>query len=88
MPDFAPVLTQEQNIAEGTMGFHFRKPDGFQFRAGQAIDLTLVEPPETDAEGNTRAFRSPAHRQILIWSSPRVGAKARSSESSRRLHSA
>jgi ferredoxin-NADP reductase len=56
MPDFATELTAKENIAEGTMAFHFRKPDGFQFRAGQAIDLTLVDPPETDAEGNTRAF--------------------------------
>jgi ferredoxin-NADP reductase len=38
------------------MAFHFDKPDGFEFRAGQAIDLTLLNPPETDAEGNTRAF--------------------------------
>lgn len=56
MPNFETELTGKENIAEGTMAFHFRKPDGFQFRAGQAIDLTLLDPPETDAEGNTRAF--------------------------------
>ena len=56
MPEFATELKRKENIAEGTMAFHFRKPDGFQFRAGQAIDLTLIDPPETDAEGNTRAF--------------------------------
>ena len=56
MPDFPTELTGKENIAEGTMAFQFRKPDGFQFRAGQAIDLTLIDPPETDAEGNTRAF--------------------------------
>ncbi len=49
-------LRQRQTVAEGTMAFHFVKPAGFQFRAGQAIDLTLLNPPETDAEGNTRAF--------------------------------
>lgn len=38
------------------MAFHFDKPAGFEFRAGQAIDLTLLNPPETDAEGNTHAF--------------------------------
>lgn len=43
-------------IAEGTMAFYFRKPEGFTWKAGQSIDLTLVNPPETDAEGNTRAF--------------------------------
>lgn len=38
------------------MAFHFAKPADFQFRAGQSVDLTLLNPPETDAEGNTRAF--------------------------------
>ena len=56
MPDFETELLSKQEIAEATMAFHFRKPEGFQFRAGQAIDLTLLDPPETDVEGNTRAF--------------------------------
>lgn len=49
------LLGREQ-VAEATMAFHFDKPDGFEFRAGQAIDVTLLNPPETDAEGNIRAF--------------------------------
>jgi ferredoxin-NADP reductase len=50
------ALRKREQIAEGTMAFHFDKPAGFEFRAGQAIDLTLVNPPETDSEGNTRTF--------------------------------
>jgi ferredoxin-NADP reductase len=38
------------------MAFHFTKPAGFQFRAGQFADYTLIDPPETDAEGNVRGF--------------------------------
>ncbi|MFB3917458.1 MAG: FAD-dependent oxidoreductase [Terriglobales bacterium] len=49
-------LRDRQQIAEGTMAFYLQRPAGFEFRAGQALDLTLIEPPETDAEGNTRAF--------------------------------
>jgi ferredoxin-NADP reductase len=49
-------LKKREEIAEGTMAFYFAKPRDFQFRAGQSIDLTLVNPPQTDAEGNTRAF--------------------------------
>jgi ferredoxin-NADP reductase len=49
------ILKKEQ-IATGTMMFTFEKPEGFDFKAGQSIDLTLINPPETDAEGNTRAF--------------------------------
>lgn len=49
-------LTQKVAVAEGTMRFIFEKPEGFSYRAGQSMDLTLIEPKETDAEGNTRAF--------------------------------
>jgi ferredoxin-NADP reductase len=43
-------------VAEGTLAFHFERPAGFQFKAGQFVNVTLVEPPETDAEGNSRSF--------------------------------
>ena len=49
-------LTGRQEIAESTMAFHFEKPAGWTFEAGQAIDITLLAPSETDAEGNTRTF--------------------------------
>jgi len=53
---FALTLERREIVAEGTMAFHFAKPAGFAFAAGQSIDLTLVDPPETDAEGNVRTF--------------------------------
>lgn len=49
-------LTGRREIASGTMAFHFEKPAGFTYKAGQFGDFTLVDPPETDAEGNTRTF--------------------------------
>ncbi|HET8942884.1 MAG TPA: FAD-dependent oxidoreductase [Rudaea sp.] len=49
-------LIRKETVANGTMAFHFSKPDGFEFRAGQFADYTLIDPPETDAEGNTRGF--------------------------------
>lgn len=49
-------LKSRQEIASGTMAFHFEKPQGFSYKAGQCGDVTLVNPPETDAEGNTRTF--------------------------------
>lgn len=50
-----PLITREE-IAQDTMAFHFAKPSRFEFRAGQSIDMTLLNPPETDEEGNARAF--------------------------------
>jgi ferredoxin-NADP reductase len=49
-------LIRHEEIAEGTMAFHFAKAADFQFRPGQSIDITLLNPPETDAEGNIRTF--------------------------------
>lgn len=49
-------LLKKEEIANGTMAFYFEKPEGFEFRAGQFADYTLINPPETDAEGNTRGF--------------------------------
>ncbi len=50
------TLKESNPVAEGTWAFHFEKPQGFLFKAGQTVDLTLIDPPETDAEGNTRTF--------------------------------
>ena len=49
-------LTKSEEVAEGTMTFRFTRPSGFEFRSGQSVDITLIDPPETDAEGNTRAL--------------------------------
>ena len=49
-------LTEKKEIARGTMAFYFDKPKGFEFRAGQFGDFTLISPPESDEEGNTRGF--------------------------------
>lgn len=49
-------LREKIQVAKDTMAFHFSKPEGFEFKAGQSADWTLINPPETDAEGNKRAF--------------------------------
>lgn len=49
-------LKYKREIAAGTMVFHFEKPEGFAYKAGQSVDCTLLNPVESDAEGNTRAL--------------------------------
>ncbi len=56
MPDYRVKLLSKNTVAEGTMAFSFAKPAGFEFKPGQSSDLTLLNPPETDAEGNVRTF--------------------------------
>lgn len=51
---FEIILKDKRQIAEGTMAFIFQKPDEFHFKAGQHVRMTLIDPPETDAEGDSR----------------------------------
>lgn len=62
-------LIKKEEVAEGTMAFHFEKPLGFEFKAGQFGDFTLLNPPETDEEGNTRGFslaHAPYEEDLMI----------------------
>lgn len=56
MPIYTIKLKSKKDVANGTMEFQFEKPEGFTFTAGQFADYTLIEPKETDAEGNIRGF--------------------------------
>src|SRR5450759_4255032 len=69
MADQKSKLIRREEVAEGTMAFHFEKPSGFAFKAGQSADVTLINPPDTDAEGNTRTFSiaSPPFENELVF---------------------
>ncbi len=61
MPVYNVKLIRKEDIADGTMAFYFEKPEGFTHKAGQYADLqyadlTLIDPQQTDAEGNVRTF--------------------------------
>ncbi len=56
MPVYKSQLKSREQVAEGTMAFHLEKPAGFDFQGGQSVDMTLLDPPETDDEGNIRTF--------------------------------
>ena len=49
-------LKNRFSVAERTTAFQFEKPTNFTFRLGQWIDITLLNPSETDTEGNVRGF--------------------------------
>jgi len=74
-------LLSRVEVAEGTMAFHFEKPVQFDFKPGQAADVTLSNPPETDAEGNTRTFSiasSPFQNELMFATRMRNTAFKRS----------
>lgn len=69
MAVFVVKLRGSEQVAEGTTAFHFEKPQGFEFKAGQYIRMTLIDPPETDAEGDSRTFTiasAPYEEDLII----------------------
>jgi len=73
-------LLDRIEVAERTLAFRFEKPGAFTFKAGQYINLTLIDPPETDAEGNMRTFSiaSAPEEDLLL-----VATRMRDSEGGR-----
>ncbi|WP_348627137.1 FAD-binding oxidoreductase [Mesorhizobium sp. WSM2561] len=66
---FSTDLTAREEVANGTMAFHLKKPEGFVFEAGQAIYMTLPDLKPTDAKGQVRTFSiasAPHEPELMI----------------------
>jgi len=62
-------LVSRHEVAERTTAFLFEKPSNWTFKAGQFLEMTLLNPPETDAEGNARTFSiasSPRRETLMV----------------------
>lgn len=62
-------LLRKEFIAKDTMAFYFEKPAGFTYQAGQYADYALIDPPETDEEGDKRTFSfasAPYEPELMI----------------------
>lgn len=84
MPVYQSKLKTREQIAEGTMAFHFERPEGFDFQGGQSVDMTLLNPPETDDEGNIRSFSiasAPFEDELIFATRMRDSAFKRSLKS-------
>ncbi len=62
-------LLSRTEIADRTMAYRFDKPSGWMFRPGQWVDMTLIEPAETDGKRNMRSFSiaSAPHEDFLMF---------------------
>lgn len=69
MTIYTVKLKNKMEVAKDTMAFIFEKPQGFNFKPGQWGDFTILNPRETDAEGNTRGFSlaSPSYESDLMF---------------------
>jgi ferredoxin-NADP reductase len=69
MPSHTVKLLRREEVAEGTMAYYFDKPPDFQFKPGQYLDCSLIDPSETDHEGNIRSFSiasAPAEEHLMV----------------------
>ncbi|MGB7763320.1 MAG: FAD-dependent oxidoreductase [Bryobacteraceae bacterium] len=69
LPVTLSKLVGRHEVAEGTTAFRFEKPSNWVFEAGQFLDMSLLDPSETDAEGNTRAFSiasAPYEKTLMV----------------------
>lgn len=56
MPIHTLKLVRRCQVAANTIQCEFEKPTDFKFTSGQYGGFTLINPAETDAQGNTRRF--------------------------------
>ena len=67
MTRYEASLQGREEIATGTMAFHFDKPTGFKFKPGQAIDVVLLAPTAADASArHTFSIVSAPYENELI----------------------
>lgn len=69
MPVYTTQLKNREEVAHGTMAFHLEKPSGFEFKPGQCVDVTLLDPPPMDAEGAIRTFSiasAPYENELVV----------------------
>jgi len=69
MSTYTLTLIKKVPVANETMAFHFKKPEGFTYIAGQYGDFTLMNMPETDEEGNKRTFSltsAPCEEDLVV----------------------
>jgi ferredoxin-NADP reductase len=69
MPPCKAILKARKCLCKGTTAFYFERPHKFEFKAGQFVNLTLLDGSETDLEGSTRGFSiasAPDEKDLMV----------------------
>lgn len=80
MITFETRLQRREEVAQGTMAFHFEKPAGFRFKPGQAIDVIVPGAPTLDTGSDRHAFSivsAPFQDELVITTRMRDSAYKR-----------
>jgi len=60
-------LNGREQVPEGTMALYFNKPNGFEFWAGQALDITLLSPRRPTPRETFAHSPWPVLRSKIAW---------------------
>lgn len=66
---YRTILEKKEDVADGTVAFFLKKPEGFTFTAGQAVYVTLPELHKSDSTGRIRTFSlagAPTDSTLLV----------------------
>ncbi len=77
------TFVRSQEVARGTIAFYFEKPEGLTYKAGQYIDIEIINPTETDTGGSIRTFSlasAPHESELMIATRIRDSAFKRALE--------
>lgn len=69
MRKYKVKLIKKEEVSKDAYSFYFEKPDGFKFKAGQYISLSLIDPKYSDLRGNSRSFSvasAPNEKKLMI----------------------
>jgi len=69
MVGYSSTLLGRTKVAEDTVAFQLERPSGFQFKAGQYIDLTLLGSEPGRSNGLTHTFSiasSPSVKELVV----------------------
>jgi ferredoxin-NADP reductase len=69
MTSYKASLIAQKTVCAETSAFYFKKPEGFQFEAGQFVSFTLLRTCDSDLEGNTRTLSiasAPHERNLMV----------------------
>lgn len=69
MTNYDTQLLRQELVAEDTAAFYFSKPDGYIYRAGQSVRLTVIDPQEPGRNGNSHTFNlisAPHDAELMI----------------------
>jgi ferredoxin-NADP reductase len=66
MNTYQVKLERNEEIAEGTMAFHFEKPSTFSFKPGQAVDLVIKLPTGQNATHTFSLVSAPFENELIV----------------------